>query len=250
MLNIKNILVLATHGSYYIPWYLKPFLKSSFKKDNYRLLKNFSDYATSYLLDDIDEKNNFTCNFSRAIWDPNRDVISNDLFRDADFNNIELWVINLPQFLKNILIKKYYNNYHSKIVSKIKFLEKKYWDVIIFDIHDTWNLLLWEKTKSNKKRDYIFPKINLWNCDDNTSTKVFMNKMTDLIYKEFWFKASLNKPYKWWFITRRYGLDYENRNVIQFEFWRYLYMNEDTQEIDFKKLKDIKKKFHKVLKQL
>jgi predicted RNA-binding protein with EMAP domain len=34
---------------------------------------------------------------------------------------------------------------------------------------------------------------------------------------------------------------------VQIEFGRYLYMNEENQEIDFEKMKDLKDKFNRVI---
>lgn len=84
----KNILVLATHSSYYIPRFLKIFLTSDMKKNNSRLVKNFSDFWTKYLVKDLE--NVITFNFSRAIWDPNRDLNASDLFKDTDFGLIKV----------------------------------------------------------------------------------------------------------------------------------------------------------------
>jgi hypothetical protein len=59
--------VTFTHASYFISWYVKPFLTKEFKSNNYRLLKNFSDFATYYLSENINEENKVVCNYSRAI---------------------------------------------------------------------------------------------------------------------------------------------------------------------------------------
>ena len=63
--------------------------------------------------------------FSRSIWDPNRDLNNPDLFKDWDFNNIPVWKIKIPIFLKKYLIKKYYDRYYLEIKEKIEFLDEK-----------------------------------------------------------------------------------------------------------------------------
>jgi len=244
----KNILLLATHWSYYIPFFLRFFLNKSFKKNNDRLLKNFSDFWTKYLV--LDFENKIICNFSRALWDPNRDIKAWDLFMDKDFNWNNIWKIKLPNFLKNILIKKYYKSYHNSIQNKINKLEKNNSEVIIFDIHDTWNELLWIDFDDDKKRDYHFPEINIWTSWYKTCTKEFTDKLSWLFLKEFWINPKIDWPYVWWFVSKKYWIWFKNRQVVQIEFGRYLYMNEKTQEIDFNKINDIKDKFIKVIKDI
>lgn len=246
----KNILILATHGTYFIPWYLKIFLTSYFKKYNYRLLKNFSDFATSYLLEDISLDNKIICHFSRALWDPNRNRDALDIFRGNDFNDIKIWKFNFPSIFKEFLLRKYYDNYHNNILKKIDLIEKKYKNIIIIDIHDTWNYLLWVDKKDDRKRSESFPMINLGNCDNKSSSKVFMDNLSELIESEFWFTPAINTPYKWWYVTQKYWLNHVNRECVQIEFWRYLYMNEQTQELDNEALEDIKNKFYSVIKKL
>jgi hypothetical protein len=43
-MKLKNILITFTHASYKVPFYLSPFLTDYMKKDDNRLLKNFSDF--------------------------------------------------------------------------------------------------------------------------------------------------------------------------------------------------------------
>ena len=121
----KNILVTFTHASYYVPFYMRIFMTNYMKKDNNRLLKNYSDFWTYFLSKNIPDENKVICNFSRSIWDPNRDLNNPDLFKDWDFNNIPVWKIKIPIFLKKYLIKKYYDRYYLEIKEKIEFLDKK-----------------------------------------------------------------------------------------------------------------------------
>ena len=67
---------------------------------------------------------------------------------------------------------------------------------------------------------------------------------------EFWVKSKINWPYDWGFITKKFWVWYKNRQVVQVEFGRYLYMDEKTQEINFEKMKDIREKFERVLEKL
>ena len=188
----KNILILATHWSYYIPRVLRLFLKNDFKKGNDRLIKNYSDFATMFLVEDCENK--IICNYSRALWDPNREINAPDLFRTTDFAWIDLWKIKLPLFLKKFLINKYYKNYHNKIKLEIKKLEQNNEEIIILDIHDTWNLMMWKNKKDDKQRDYYFPEINIWTAGYKSCTKKFSDKLEILFKKEFWFDSNIDWP--------------------------------------------------------
>lgn len=251
MRNIpENLLLLATHGSYYIPWYTKVFLSGEFKKDSYRLLKNFSDFSTKYLIPDIfPENQKVICGFSRTLGDPNRKRNSLELFRDRDFNNIRIWKIRFPNIVKDYLLKKYYDRYHQEIQSKINSLEKRHKIIIILDIHDTGNYLLSHKKEDDREKKYKFPKINLGNCD-NSSSKEFVKVLSEEFEKEFNIKPLLNEPYKGGYVTQKYGIGFPNRWVVQIEFGRYLYINEKTQSIDREKIKEVRDKFMNVVQNL
>ena len=249
-MNYKNTLVTFTHASYYVPFYLRPFLSSNMKRDNNRLLKNFSDFATFYLSEGIDERNKVICNFSRSIWDPNRGLDSHDLFRENDFNNIKVWKITFPNFIKKYLINKYYKKYHNEVEKKLLALEQEYWNVIHLDIHDTGNILMWETIQEDKNKDLYFPVVNLWNIDNTSCTNEFSNKICGLFEKEFWEKPKLNWPYWGGFVTKKYGVWFSNRETIQVEFGRYLFMDERTQIIDQDKMKKAIDNFENVLLEL
>ena len=244
----KNILILFTHGSYYIPAFMKFFIRKEFRKNNSRLLKNFSDFWTKFLWENIENK--IICNFSRALWDPNRNINAGDLFMEKDFNWVKIWKYTLPNFVKNILIKKYYNSYHKKIQKHIEKLEKINKEIIILDIHDTWNQLLWEDFADDIKKDYYFPEINIWTSNYKSCTKDFSIKLEKLFKNEFWFESKIDWPYDWGYVSKKYWIWFKDRQVVQIEFWRYLYMDEKTQEIDLNKIKDIREKFEKVLEKL
>ena len=244
----NNVLILATHASYYIPFFLKLFLRDDFKKNNDRLIKNYSDFATRNLVDGIENK--VVCNYSRALWDPNRSLDAPDLFRDTDFWWIKIWKYRLPEFIKNILIKKYYNSYHNEIKRKIKILERDNKEIIILDIHDTWNELLWPEFSNDKKRGYYFPEINFWTAWFESCTKDFSDKLGELMFDEFWFEVKVDWPYDRGYVSGKYWIWYKNRQVVQIEFGRYLYMDEKTQEIDLDKMKDLRSKFERAMERL
>ncbi len=246
----KNILILVTHGSYYIPSYLKILLSSQFKKNNYRLLKNYSDFGTSKLLSEKIPKNQIIiCNFSRALGDPNRERNSKESFRKYDFNSVKIWKIDFPALLKNYLTKKYYDKYHKQIEKKISLIEKKYEKILILDIHDTRNYLLSPNKKGDTKRKENFPEINLGNYGNKSSSKATLNHLAKIFEKEFKIKPSLNKPHKGGYVTQKYGINKPKREVIQIEFGRYQYLSGKKQKTK-NNINDFKEKLLKVISQI
>lgn len=236
----KNLILLATHGSYNIPFYVKLFLS---KKFNERLIKNSSDFATANLIPkDFPKNQKVICNFSRLIGDPNRNLEDENLFREFDFNENRIFRYQLPKVLKRFLIKKYYYNYHKKISNIVNVDEK----LIIFDIHDTGNIFMKPNPKDDKLKKEKFPNINLGNLDNKSSSKKVIELLAKELKKELSLEVTLNNPYKGGFVTKKYS-KFKNVEVIQIEIGRYLYMDEKTQKINQKEINRIRKGLIKAL---
>ena len=89
--TLTNIVVLATHGSFFVPLELRARIALSD-----RLLKNFSDFGTQYLLPDfVPASQRVVASFSRALGDPNRAPHASDLFRETDFQRTPVWSVPL-----------------------------------------------------------------------------------------------------------------------------------------------------------
>ena len=243
----KNILVLATHGSYSMPFYLKFLLTPDFKRNKYRLLKNCSDFGTRLILPSGIPKNQvLVCPYSRILGDPNR---GSSLFRTVDFNQVKIWRISLPLFLKKFLVRNFYLTYHRNIAMLLSTLEKKYGKVIILDIHDTGNVLLAPSPAQDISRKPSFPHINLSNYEHKASSQEFLLHLSSLFEQEFKIKPVLNKPYKGGYVTQKYGIGH-NREVVQVEFNRSLYLDERTQSVKKEQVLLFRKKLFKVLSKL
>jgi len=246
-LELWNVLVTFTHASYDMPWYMKLLLNDDFKKYNYRLLKNFSDFATYYLSEWISVENKVVCNYSRAIWDPNRSLDNKDLFKKTDFNWNQVFKKEIPEFLKRHLINKYYKQYHKDIQDKIEHLKVKYWKIIHIDVHDTWNLLLWKDFELDKPRDYYFPELNLFNPENKACSKDIEEKIHNIFRNNFSYNSNIDNPKSTWgFVTRKYW-DWNEVHALRLELGRYLFMDEKTQKLNFEKIEEFKKVFDNVL---
>ncbi len=248
-IELWNILLTFTHWSYDLPFYVKAFLSEDFKKNNYRLLKNFSDYATRYLWDNIFLDNKIICDYSRTIWDPNRDLDNPDLFKKTDFNNIEVWKKQLPNFLKKYLLKKYYNKYHSNIEKKIFEMKEKYDQIIHIDVHDTWNFLLESELWKYKLREPKFPEVNLFNPENKACNSEIFEKIIDAFKNNFDYHINIDdSKWTWGFVSRKYWKIFWV-NSVRLELWRYLYLNEDNQTIN-DNITKIRKQFEDTLLEL
>lgn len=270
-----NFLLSLTHWTYLIP--KQRLWNEENKIKNLRLLKNFSDFWTSYIVNSmwLDENKIVRTHYSRGIWDCNRDIkdrSSTWFVRDRDFSWNILFENN--NFYKNIWIE-HYKSYHQEISRKLEEIEYYNKKSILFDLHDTWVRLMWKEEKDDKLRKDLFPLICLSNSEWKSCDKELFDFFKSTLEFHLWIKAHINEPYKWWFVTNyhwsmfRQGVErYEifkdkkentnpqtnsiywvinkefnnkdlwnskKRNVIQVEFWRYLYVKESTQEVNLEK---------------
>ncbi len=227
----KNALVTATHGSYFIPKSVRGNLAPEFKENSLRLVRNFSDYETRKLLPEaapIEQK--ITAWFSRAIGDPNRAPDADDIFRDTDFNGNPIWNKPLTEKQKAKLLKLYYHQYHVRVASMIKQANKSQQDTILFDIHDTGNLMLGSKPEDDHSRENKFPEICIGNCNGASCSPEIFELFAKNLQDEFNCDIAINNPYAGGYVAQEYS---KMCNTIQIEFDRST-LNELNQRMDFK----------------
>lgn len=226
----NNILILLSHASFWVPENISENLKDYMLSDDKRLLKNFSDWWTKFLISEkIPKEQIIEVNFSRAIWDPNRARWAFDIFRDKDFWWLDLWKNPLTDEQKEELLKNYYDKHHTLVKEKIKELKSKNEKIFIIDVHDTWNLLMWEDFSKDKLKEALFPELAI--CDSEWIT--LNDELKKIVDKAFKKNLNLNQvwndPYKFSFTSSHY-CDKENWIFsLQVEFWRYLLIDEKTQ---------------------
>lgn len=313
----ENVVVLATHGSYYVPFReipkedvskfpeedirikedengeekyflnirqkLSPEMGTGISKGEpprdkrhlLRLLKNFSDSLTRKMLQGIPDDQKVTAWFSRAIGDPARDENADDLFREYDFmKNEELknpvWKEKLTKEEKEWLLENFHKKYHEKVEETIKRTEEKIKEkggrVIVFDIHDTGELMMNVNETKDYKREGGFPDINLGDMDGRACDPQITSDFAKIL-KKYWKEnfgnepdLKINTPYKGkGYVTTHYGAEYNDnliddqkfqRNVIQIELGRYLYMDEKTQKPNRDKIKQVREILQKAMAEL
>jgi len=255
----SNIVVLATHGGYFVPDSVRRKLSDKITALGLRGVKNFSDFGSRWVVKDVPNDQKVVAGFSRAIGDPNRSLDAPDLFRDTDFNGNQVWETPLTDHEKTQLLEGHYKKYHSAVLNAIESAESTSQRVIVFDVHDTGNLMLATDPNNDTERAEAFPSICLGNKDGESCDPAIMNDFASLIEKHLGITPLLNHPYKGGYVTSKYGKEYNDslplderfkRNVIQVELGRYLYMDEKTQKIDFKKLQSIKSGLNAAMKEL
>ena len=242
----SNFLLSLTHWSYDIPsWFEKNFVKND-NTGNLRLLKNFSDWWTTPLVNsmDLEENQIVRTQYSRVIWDCNRDIndySENGFLRKTDFWGIKLF--NNIEWFRN-KGEQHHIHYHTTIENKLLEIEKSWKKSFLFDIHDTWVLFMWEDTGMNHLDKELFPLISLADVHGTSCDRDILDYLILKIDNYLWIKAEINTPFKWWYITKSHWSDYRwildnvsKRNVIQIEIGRFLYMKESTQELDEEKVR-------------
>ncbi len=233
---LSNVVVLASHGSFFVPEDLRKRLAI-----DERLLKNFSDFGTKYLLPDcVPEEQRVVAEFSRALGDPNRALDDTDLFRETDFGQRPLWKEPLTDKEKSECIEEFYQKYHHRVAEAIKRAEEVNKRILVVDIHDTGNMILGSNPGEDVIREWSMPPISLGDREGRSCDPAITQFFARALGKNLGLEVSLNTPYKGGYVTEKYGEEYNQalpqgecfqRNVIQLEIGRYLYVDEATQTV-------------------
>lgn len=245
----KNVLVTLTHWGYSLPEEAFESLAS----EKIRLLKNFSDFWTTEMVKKswIPVENIIIFEWSRAIWDPNRQIRTqkedDDLpeakkfIRQTDFGKqVVLDNPDLYRYEGIVLVERY----HENIKERLDAIEGAAPKSFLFDIHDTWVNLMNVNPLGDKIRPEWFPKMCVGNLDWGSCSMDVVSYFADRIENYLWFRPLVNEPYKWGYVTQKHWWEERKelnlkRNAIQVEIWRYLYLKESVQEIDYERTKII-----------
>lgn len=116
-------------------------------------------------------------------------------------------------------IRNYYEPYHNKLRENLNRLFDQYGKYLLIDMHSMPNSALGYNTADIIIGDY-FSK----SCNPRISS------FAKDYFRDAGLNVRLNRPYAGGFTTQYYGQPKENKNVIQIEINRSLYMNETSLE--------------------
>ena len=281
----SNIIITAAHGSYKIPLSIFPKL-SSYYQTSPRLLLNFSDYGTKYLLEDVPPEHQVIPQYGR-VGDPNRANDAPDVIRFNDFggNSIfsekfekQLTTSWFQNFWLGKVLKLSYRPFYEKVFNTIERLlalpENHGKPLLLIDVHDTGNLILGATKKQDRAREGLFrmPKVIISNAPDEqtgdesfgTAPSYLMEIFQESLAEKLGFEVSdvkVNELFYGGNVTRSFGNPLKNDRLrkmlggrklytLQLEFDRGLYMNETTQRPVRWKVKSVRSAFMESVREL
>lgn len=260
----NNVVVTAPHGSSKVPISVFPFLQPHYQTSP-RLLLNFSDYGTQYLIENVPLDQQVMPKYGRIIGDPNRSRDAEDIVRFEDFGGVNIFRENFEKrlttsilrsfWLKKLLMMSYepfYRDVFLAIDRAVKNTEDPRKPIILVDVHDTGNRILgrhWREDKSRKLKK--MPPVVISNAPDEevdegvfgTAPKYFIHDFREKLADKLGIEESeveLNTVFKGGYMIRYFGNPSVNRRLrkilkdrkivaVQIEFDRALYLDEVTQ---------------------
>ena len=281
----KNIIITASHGSSKIPWKIFPFLSSPYQLSP-RLLLNFSDYGTKYLLEKIPSKQKVVPKYGRIIGDPNRPRDNEEIVRFTDFGGMRIFREKFEKRLTKSIFRRFwlskllnlsywpfYKSTFTAIERAIKNPENEDLPIILIDVHDTGNRILGRSAKEDRQRQQKrMPKIVISNAPDEqtdediygTAPETFIHNLRESLANNLGIKNSeikINDPFKGGHVIRFFGNSHKNRQLrkilknqkiiaIQLEFNRELYLNEKNQRPIRWKMNSVRSSFMATLAEI
>jgi N-formylglutamate amidohydrolase len=280
----SNILVTAPHGSARVPIRIFRHLTIHYQTSP-RLLLNFSDYGTQYLIKNIPDNQKAIPAFGRLVGDPNRSTDSHDLVRFQDFGgnkifrskfesrlNSSLFRFFWKQKLLNYSYKPFYREVYKKIEALAKDPKNIDKPIILIDLHDVGNRILGTRSIEDSFRATPVPAVIISNAPGlqtgedffGTAPKYFMKSFSELIQSELKLKPTevkINDPYKGGNMIRNFGNPYQNKKLrkilndkkifaLQVELNRGMYLNEINQRPNHSQVRQTSQSLIRVLQKL
>jgi len=260
----SNVIVTSPHGSSKVPLSVFAYLRPDYQTSS-RLLLNFSDYGTKYLLENIPLNQQVVANYGRIVGDANRKRDEEDVIRFEDFNGVPIFREKFqkrlttswlrPFWLRKLLLHSYepfYRDVFSAIDRASQDPNNDEKPIILLDVHDTGNRMLgrtWREDKYRKKKK--MPPLVLSNGPDleidegrfGTAPESFLQDFREKIADKLGLdekEIEINSIFKGANVIRYFGNPGANRRLrkilrgkeiyaVQVEFDRALYLDEVTQ---------------------
>jgi hypothetical protein len=259
-----NVIVTSPHGSSKVPLSVFPYLRPDYQTSS-RLLLNFSDYGTKYLLEKVPLSQQVVARYGRIVGDANRKRDDEDVIRFEDFNGVPIFREKFqkrlttswlrPFWLRKLLLHSYepfYRDVFSAIDAAAQNPANEGRPIILLDVHDTGNRLLgrtWREDKARKIKK--MPPLVLSNAPDlevdegrfGTAPEAFLLDFREKIADKLGLEEKeieINSIFKGANVIRYFGNPSANRRLrkilrgkdiyaVQVEFDRALYLDEVTQ---------------------
>lgn len=278
-----NVLISASHGSARIP--LRLFRRLSvYYQTSPRLLLNFSDYGTRFLLESVPDDQKVVPKYGRIVGDPNRDLKQEDIIRFEDFGGNKIF---RPRFEKRLtktffrfywrrkLLNYSYFPFYRDVQRSLERIIKKMGEdehpVVFVDVHDVGNRILGQRRKDDYEREIHMPQVVVSNAPDEltgedkwgTAPEYFVQEFAELLAKNLKIEeheVKVNEVYKGGNVIRYFGNPQRNTRLrkvlrgreifaLQVEFNRSFYLNETTQRTYREKIKFVRNALMQTIKQ-
>ncbi len=144
------------------------------------------------------------------------------IFSRKSYDGQELYQTRLPLSEIENRLDQVYNPVHKALSGLLDQIHQKHGFYILLDCHSMPSYEFIDPELSNSKQ----PDLIIGNCFDDSCSE----KLTQYVANYFTnhgLKVAFNIPYAGGFNTQNYGQPHDNRNALQLEFSRALYMDEN-----------------------
>lgn len=242
--NQNGVVFNSPHSGTYLP---EDFLKQI--SIDPAILHYSSDMLVDQLISEtpLFGATNFINHFARIYVDTNRSAreIDSDMFQDSKhninfkktskvgrgfgifsrnaYNGQKIYQDKLPFSEIDHRLKQVYNPVHKALTNLLNQLHKKFGFYIMLDCHSMPSYEFIDPRLSNTKQ----PDLIIGNCYDS-SCHALLSQHVANYFKNHGLRVDFNVPYAGGYNTRHYGRPEDNRNTLQLEFSRALYMDENS----------------------
>lgn len=145
------------------------------------------------------------------------------IFSRKSYDGQEIYLDNLPLSEINHRLDLVYHPVHKALGNLLDHCHKKHGFYILLDCHSMPSYQFIDPRLSNTKQADLI----IGNCFDDSCCNYLTQNVADY-FSNHGLKTAFNVPYSGGYNTQTYGIPHDNRNALQLEFSRALYMDEKT----------------------